>query len=396
MALSSRLRHRFGRAAALAVGALLVLPGPATAAVRAEPQPPHPRPAPPGDQLDGSGTRVHPLTGAPELPPELSARSWLVADVRSGDVLAAHDAHRRLPPASTLKSLFALTAMPQLDSTTEHRVRTADLAGMGEGSSLVGVAPDHSYRVADLWRGVFLSSGNDAVHVLSSMIGGTGSAVRQMQATAKRLGARDTHVVSPDGYDMPGQVSSAFDLAIFGRTGLSDPQFARYCSTAHAQFPGDHGDSYGIQNTNRLLTGAGGVDRYSGAVGVKNGYTTNAGHTLIAAAHRGNRTLLVTLMHPEGGPTKVYSEAAALLDWGFAADGQVRPVGSLLPPHSADPRPSQAPAAAAAVPADHSTLFGSRTTLTVAAGVVGALLLAAGILVSLRRRAAARGNGHHG
>ncbi|NYV78700.1 D-alanyl-D-alanine carboxypeptidase family protein, partial [Streptomyces sp. UH6] len=295
-------------------------------------------PAPTADAPDpllASGTQVRPAGGAPEVP-EVSALSWVVADARSGDVLAAHDAHRRLPPASTLKTLFALALLPRVPEG-RHRATDAELADVGEGSSLVGVEAGRAYSVDDLWRGVFLSSGNDAVHVLSAMAGGTRAAVARMQDTARKLGARDTRVVSPDGYDAPGQVSSAYDLAVFGRTGLRDPRFAEYCRTAFAEFPGRKG-AYDIHNTNRLLTGAQGVERYSGAIGVKNGYTSKAGHTLVAAARRGGRTLVVTVLNPQdGGSATVYEEARSLLDWGFRAAGRVRPVGSLEPPVAAGP-----------------------------------------------------------
>lgn len=278
----------------------------------------------------GSGTQVRPRAGAPELP-DVSALSWVVADAGSGTVLAAHDPHRPLPPASTLKTLFALTVLPRFSGDTQHTVSERELADIGPGSSLVGVREGHTYRVADLWRGVFLNSGNDAVHVLAALNGGVETTVRKMQAKARALGALDTHVVTPDGYDAPGQVSSAYDLAVFGRAGLRDPDFARYCATAESTFPGD-GGSYEIANTNRLLTGADGVAAYPGLIGVKNGYTSGAGNTLVAAARRGGRTLVVTVMNPqEGGGFAVYEEARSLLDWGFAAAGRVTPIGSLLP-----------------------------------------------------------------
>ncbi len=183
---------------------------------------------------------------------------------------------------------------------------------------------------------MFLASGNDAVHVLAHMNGSVPLTVSQMQAEAKMLGADDTHVVSPDGYDEPGQVSSAYDLAVFARAGLANPDFARYCSTKEAQFPGGYDDrgayvqSFGIQNTNRLLTGAKGVTPYPGLVGVKNGYTTNAGNTLVAAARKDGRTLIVTVMNPQSGVyNAVYREATELLDWGFSAVGRTSSVGTL-------------------------------------------------------------------
>ncbi|MFB7086947.1 D-alanyl-D-alanine carboxypeptidase family protein [Streptomyces sp. NPDC056296] len=326
----------------LCVAGLLTLM-PAAAAARAV----LPDPGPPGGPraataqatlLYRSGTQVRPRPGAPGVP-DVSALSWVVADAGTGDVLAAHDAHRKLPPASTLKTLFALTVLPVLPGGIRHEVSADELTGIGPGSSLVGVVEGHTYRVSDLWNGVFLNSGNDAVHVLASLTGGWSATAARMQAEARALGAHDTHVRSPDGYDAPGQVSSAYDLAVFGRAGLRNPDFARYCAKVDAMFPGRNGDSYGIINTNRLLTGADGVEPYPGLIGIKNGYTSNAGNTLIAAARRDGRTLVVTVMNPqEGGGHAVYEEARSLLDWGFEAAGHVDPVGSLAPA-GARPRP---------------------------------------------------------
>ncbi|WP_411293156.1 D-alanyl-D-alanine carboxypeptidase, partial [Streptomyces sp. CBMA156] len=286
----------------------------------------------------GSDAEVAPLAGAPALPAELTGRSWLVADAATGEVLAARDAHLPLPPASTLKMLFADTVLPKFDRSAEHRVTTTELAELGTGSSLVGVKENLPYRVEDLWRGVFLSSGNDAVHVLAHMNGGIQRTVGEMQDRARALQARDTKVVSPDGYDMDGQVSSAYDLTLFARAGLRNADFRSYCATRTARFPGGldkltgQRTSFDIANTDRLL------GKYPGLIGVKNGYTTNAGATFTGAAERDGRTLLVTVMHPEA-QGKVYDEAAGLLDWGFAAAGKVQPVGRLVdeavPPSSA-------------------------------------------------------------
>ncbi|WNI14575.1 D-alanyl-D-alanine carboxypeptidase family protein [Actinacidiphila sp. ITFR-21] len=360
-----------------------------------------------GPLLARPGVQVRPRAGVPALPAGLSALSWTVSDARTGQVLAAKDAHRRLPPASTLKTLFAVTVLPRFPREATHRVTDADLAGVGEGSSLVGVQPGQTYTVADLWRGVFLSSGNDAVHVLANMNGSVPKTVAQMQARARMLGADDTHVVSPDGYDRPGQVSSAYDLAVFARAGLADADFADYASTAEAQFPGGydaHGTyvrSFGIRNTNRLLTGADGVGAYPGVIGVKNGYTTNAGNTLVAAARHGDRTLITTVMNPQSGvPQAVYREAGELLDWGFAAAGRTASVGTLnaARPAALQGSPAHAPAAprggapAAATPSVPSSAHTDSAAESPTAWYVGgALALAAAVSVLLlRRRSTAR------
>ncbi|MFH7597871.1 serine hydrolase, partial [Streptomyces racemochromogenes] len=358
MSLSTSARGSLCRAAALAAGVGLVLTPPsAGAAARAEPAPPRAEAPPDPALLHRPGVQLRARPGAPALPDDLSALSWLVADAGSGEVLAAHNAHLGLPPASTMKTLFAVTALPRLPRTGTHTVTDAELADVGEGSSLVGLDAGLTYRIPDLWRGVFLSSGNDAVHVLAAMNGGWARTAAQMEAKARALGATDTHVVSPDGYDAEGQVSSAFDLAVFGRAGLTDPDFARYAALTDAPFPGDTDAAgrpswtYDIENTNRLLTGEDGVGRYPGIIGIKNGYTSDAGYTLVTAARRDGRTLLATVMNPQrGGASAVYEEARSLLDWGFAAAGRVTPVGSLQPPPP-PPRPAAAaggpPAAAA-------------------------------------------------
>ncbi|MEU9045370.1 D-alanyl-D-alanine carboxypeptidase [Kitasatospora sp. NPDC048343] len=296
-----------------------------------------------GQRLGSPDVQVAPLAGAPALPSALSGRSWLVADAGTGEVLAARNAHLPLPPASTLKMLFADTVMPKFDRSLEHLVTPAELANLGAGSSLVGVKENLPYRVEDLWRGVFLSSGNDAVHVLAHMNGGLQQTVAEMQARAGSLQAKDTKVVSPDGYDMDGQVTSAYDLTLFARAGLRNADFRSYCATRTAHFPGGldkvtgQRTSFDIANTDRLL------GKYPGLIGVKNGYTTNAGATFTGAAERGGRTLLVTVMHPEA-QGKVYDEAASLLDWGFAAAGKVQPVGQLVEDTGA---PASSPAASA-------------------------------------------------
>ncbi|MFD3664894.1 D-alanyl-D-alanine carboxypeptidase family protein [Streptomyces sp. NPDC058659] len=306
-----------------------------------QPKPPAAMSAVGGALLGKPGTQVQLGPGAPVLPKDLSARSWIVADAENGEVLAAHNAHWRLAPASTLKMLFADTVLPKLGKTQNHLVTNQDLAGLGSGSSLVGIKEKQTYSVRDLWLGVFLRSGNDAVHVLSVMNGGIPKTVKDMNARAAELQALDTYVVSPDGYDAPRQVSSAYDLTLIARSGMQNEDFREYAATPRAAFPGElkpgkKRETFEIQNTNRLLTGDFGVAPYQGIAGVKNGSTTHAGSTFTGVAERGGKVLLVTVMNPSSKEQHaVYKETARLLDWGFAAAGKVTPVGELVPPTSA-------------------------------------------------------------
>ncbi|MCI4044433.1 D-alanyl-D-alanine carboxypeptidase [Streptomyces sp. TRM75563] len=371
-----------------------------------QPKPPSTMSSLGGERLGKAGTQVNLGPGAPVLPKKLSGRSWIVADAENGDVLAAHNSHWRLPPASTLKMLFADTVLPALQPTATHKVTESELAGVGEGSSLVGIKEDHTYTVHDLWLGVFLRSGNDAVHVLSEMYGGVPETVAAMQKHAEELQALDTVVISPDGYDAPRQVSSAYDLTLIARSGLQKKDFREYAATASADFPGEEKkgkkrDSFEIQNTNRLITGDIGVDPYQGIAGVKNGYTTHAGNTFTGVAERNGKVLLVTVMNPSAEESHaVYKEAAHLLDWGFAASGKVTPVGELVPPKSVDTGTGAATGGKGAAPAAgadqgsggqaeaaHASAANGSSGVGIALAIVGGLLvlLAGGVFLVNRR-----------
>lgn len=343
--------YRMKNAVVAAVSAALLL-GPFTGVSGAddddEPMPPDQMSNVGGERLGQPGTQVELSPGAPALPKKLTARSWIVADAENGQVLAAHNAHWKLAPASTLKMLFADTLLPKFPKTQEHKVLQTELENLGEGSSLVGIKEDETYLVKDLWLGVFLRSGNDAVHVLTEMNGGKAATVAEMNEKAKELGAEDTKVVEPDGYDAPGQTSSAYDLTLFARSGMTNADFREYAATPDAKFPGEKKkgkkrETFEIQSTNRLLTGDYDIDPYKGLAGIKNGNTTEAGATFTGVAERDGKVLLVTVMHPQDGHNEVYHEAEKLLDWGFKAGVQAQPVGELVAPaDAADPAQTEA------------------------------------------------------
>ncbi|MFD4526802.1 D-alanyl-D-alanine carboxypeptidase family protein [Streptomyces sp. NPDC058470] len=346
-----------------------------------------------GERFAHGGVQV---SGASGLPKGLTAPSWLVADHDSGEMLASYNAHRRLAPASTLKMLFADTVLDRFGRTEKHTVTAADLAGIPSGSSLVGVRAGITYTVEELWLGVFLRSGNDAVHVLSHMNGGVDETVAQMQAKAEELQALDTTVVSPDGFDHEGQLSSAYDLTLFARHGLADADFRAYCATRTADFPAGGKKTFQIQNTDRLLTGVDGVAAYDGLIGVKNGYTSNAGNTFTGAATRDGRTLLVTVLHPKSGGGGVYEETAALLDWGFGEGTKANSVGTLVEPlgaggtGGASATPAQQGAAGAS-----AASTANKSSWGMAGGAGGAVVLLAGGTLALRNRGRGSGGGNH-
>jgi D-alanyl-D-alanine carboxypeptidase (penicillin-binding protein 5/6) len=302
----------------------------------ADTAPPTPTPTPaaePGSPIGGprmAETGVVSSPGGPALP-SVSAATWLVADADTGQVLAARNPHGRMRPASTQKTLLALTMAPRLDPNATY---TADWEDANQEGTRIGLWPGFTYRIEDLWYSLWLKSGNDAATGLAKAGAGTvAQAVLMEQAEARRLQANDTTVVNPSGLDADGQFSSAYDLALWGRAALQRGDLRRYMGSlrhdfeavavpATSQFTNEH--RYAL-NENRLLRNG-----FPGIIGVKTGYTTKAQNTFIAAAQRDGHTVLVTLMSdPKGG---VVVDAQNLLNWAFTATGHTQPVGTLVDP----------------------------------------------------------------
>ncbi|WP_328334324.1 D-alanyl-D-alanine carboxypeptidase [Kribbella sp. NBC_00382] len=276
-----------------------------------------------GDQLTTEPTVV--ADGA--TPPAVQASAYVIADVDTGDVLAAKAPHAKLRPASTLKTLTALVLLPRLNKSDQVIGSDEDAGIIG---SKVGVYPGLRYSVDLLFQGMFLASGNDAVHALVSHDeGGVPGTIQRMNKKAAEIGALDTHVTDPTGLDADGQYSSAYDLALFAQAGLARPDFAKYASTKYTTFPlAKKGGSYQVANQNKLLF------NYDGALGVKTGYTTLARNTFVGAARRNGHTLVVTMMNAPHGITQ---DASNLLDWAFKSYSALSPVGTLVKPVAAAP-----------------------------------------------------------
>lgn len=286
-----------------------------------------------GPQLTGSGLIVDPGPNATPLP-EVGATTWVLADLNTGEILAARGPHIERPPASTLKTLTALTLIPRLDPELVYTTEYTDVAVEG---SRVGLVENGEYTVAELFEGLFLQSGNDAAMALASANGGFDLTLAQMNEEASRLQAFDTLAKTTSGLPAEGQVSSAYDLALIAREGLKRDDFFAYANTITVpDYPGympstadGVRETFAIANQNPLLNPTDGREPYEGAIGLKTGWTTEAGKTFVGAARRGNTALVVTLMNFVG-PT--YDAAAPLLDWGFANIDKVTPVGKLVDP----------------------------------------------------------------
>jgi serine-type D-Ala-D-Ala carboxypeptidase (penicillin-binding protein 5/6) len=285
-----------------------------------------------GARLGESNVTIWSGTPGAAPPPEPLVSAWLVADAATGAVLAARNPHQKLRPASTLKTLTALTLLPRLDPAAGYTAVDAD--AMQEGSR-VGIVPGTTYSIGSLFEGLMLSSGNDAAHALANAAGGLDATVALMNETARELQAYDTVAANPSGLDNDAQVTSVYDLALIARAGLAREDFRTYAAKQTSYFAGvDGSNGFEIQNHNRLLA------NYPGAIGVKTGYTTVSLHSIVGAASRDGRTLLVAIL---GAQTTAWPDAAALLDWGFAQGASAAAVGSLVGPRANEPTSTRLP-----------------------------------------------------
>jgi D-alanyl-D-alanine carboxypeptidase (penicillin-binding protein 5/6) len=334
-----------------------------------------------GPQLGSSGVVVnYPPTPLPRLP-NVIASSFVVADAGSGQVLAAKDAHGRFLPASTLKVLTAVALLPVLSPdarTVASRDATATVP------NVAGLVAGQSYKISDLFTALLTISANDAAIALAEAPGSYARGIALMNAAATRLQARDTRAVDPNGLDAPGQLTSAYDLALIARQALTMPDFMRYDQVQSAPFLVKPGHSETLYNQNTLLT------KYPGGIGGKIGWTSAAGATYIGLARRGGVTLIATLMHCPS-LTEITS-AEKLLDWGFAVNGKVRPAGMLVPPVPAARRASPVRLSATR-PAGTATASSGNSAggpALIAIGFTAAAAATIGLGLAVTRRARAR------
>jgi len=257
-------------------------------------------------------------------PPEITARGAVVIEANCGLPLFAHSAHERLAPASITKIATAIVASDaaSLSEVVDVRVNGALMAAANR-SSVMGLEPGMRLPLRDLLYGLLLPSGNDAAIAIAEHVAGTTPAfVSMMNARTREMGLANTHFTNPHGLDEPGLYTSAWDIALLGRELLSDPELAPIVSTKVYQPAWDNPP---VWSGNKLLYD------YPGALGVKTGYTFAAGQTLVAAAERNGRRVIVSLLTSWDR----YGDAKTLFEWAFASTSSPCPI----PAEAVGPRP---------------------------------------------------------
>lgn len=250
--------------------------------------------------------------------PEVSAQSAVVLTADTGTVLFEKDGHTPRPVASTTKIMTALLALEAAQEQGDPLVDITQEMVAVEGSSM-GLQAGDSISLTGLAAGMLLASGNDAANAAALYLEGSlESFAARMNQRAAALGMEDTHFVTPSGLDGEdaqglGHLSTAYDMALLARVALEDQAFRQLCSSPSLAVEfAEPVKRVTYTNHNKLLT------QYQGCVGVKTGFTKEAGRCLVSAAERDGALLIaVTLNAPND-----WEDHTALLDYGFS---QVEP-----------------------------------------------------------------------
>lgn len=257
-------------------------------------------------------------TATPPPPgPATTAAALILVNPDTGTVYAAVNADQQRAMASTTKIMTAVVALT-LGNLNKRITVGPDLAQLaGTGASVAFLHVGDSLTLHDLLYALMLPSGDDAAIVIADGVAGSqDNYIRLMNFEAALLGMRHTHFADVHGLDATGHYTSARDLATLTEFALRNPTFAQIVATAHYTLPATAGHAaYSWDNTNLLLSS----DHYPGITGVKTGFTGNAGECLVFAAARPYGRLVGVVLGEPNAQAR-FSDAAALLDWGFALE----------------------------------------------------------------------------
>lgn len=242
--------------------------------------------------------------------PEIEAKSWLLMDVDTGQILAEKDPDMRVEPASLTKLMTASLVFDALDKrriALDQTVIVTPEARAAEGSRMF-IEVNTPVKISDLVQGMIVQSGNDASILLAQTVGGTLNVfVDQMNQRARDFGMSNTSYGDPTGLPSERTFTTARDMSVLAQHIILDhPDYYHYFSQLEYTY-----NNIRQHNRNGLLRRNLGVD------GLKTGHTSSAGYSLITTAVRDGRRLLAVVI---GAPSQAARERAnqALLDWGYA------------------------------------------------------------------------------
>lgn len=238
--------------------------------------------------------------------PEVTARSYVIADAKNAEILVAKNENERMAPASTTKLVTALVARDIYETTESHKMPQNCI---NPESQSVGLFVNESYYVKDLIASMLIFSAGDAACLLSEAKIPYSNFISLMNAKAASLGLTNTKFSNPVGLDVEpdSQYSSAKDLYEIGLAARKDKLIQEVVSTKEYNFwpAASKSFHYNIRNTNDLLF------EVDGTVGLKTGYTESAGEVLVYEYKKEEFDLMIVVM----GSRNRFPEVKNMLRW---------------------------------------------------------------------------------
>ncbi len=246
----------------------------------------------------------YPVNFTNVTPPDLTARAILIMDIPSGVWLYQKNPQARLSPASTTKVMTALVALDYFKMDDILTIKTPITEGR-----VMGLVPGEKLTFENLLYGALVHSGNDAAYAIADNYpGGVSAFVEKMNEKARELSLSGTRFDNPIGFEGNDHFTTAEDLARLANVALKNPTIARIVGTP-AITVADAGFSrfYQLENVNQLL------GKIPGVLGIKTGWTENAGECLVTAITRDNKKILIVVLDSKDR----FGETTALIDWTF-------------------------------------------------------------------------------
>lgn len=245
-------------------------------------------------------------------PSGLNAKYALLMDASNGRVLFEKEGYQKVPMASTTKIMTLLITLE--NANLQDVVTVSDYASSMPDVQL-NIKTGEQYILSDLLYSLMLESHNDTAVAIAEHVGGSVEGfATMMNEKAKEIGAYDTNFVTPNGLDAEGHYTTAYDMALISSYAIKNQDFLDIIQKAsHTFHEQTTGRSFTVNNKDKFLTS------YDGAIGIKTGFTNDAGYCFVGAARRDDKTLVSVVLASGWPPNKSYKwkDTHELIDYGM-------------------------------------------------------------------------------